>query len=167
MFYMKNFLFRCAAMARTETAFNNYMRNARYQMLEQEYDLEVMQELYRNKEAECKKTLANNIKNLQDEYDCLWRKFRAQNEDDKKRMEDIFLKRRAHYEEKANVLEEKIELLEIKRVEVEHKIKDLKNGEYKDELAQIEKFEKMQAEKLEKKENSILRKISKKIKLKK
>lgn len=164
---MKNFLLRCIMAVRTETAFNNYMRNARYQMLEYEYDLEVMEELYRNKEAESKKTLSDNIKSLQDEYDGLWLKFKTQNDDDKKRMEDLFFKRRAYYEEKAKALEDKIELLEIKRVEVEHKIRDLKNGKYKEELAKIERLEKLEAEKAEKKNNSLYKKLCRKVKAEK
>lgn len=164
---MKNFLLRCIMAVRTETTFNNYMRNARYQMLEYEYDLEVMKELYRNKEAESKKTLSDNIKSLQDEYDGLWLKFKTQNDDDKKRMEDLFFKRRAYYEEKAKALEEKIELLEIKRVEVEHKIRDLKNGKYKEELAKIERLEKLEAEKNEKKNNSLYKKLCRKVKTEK
>lgn len=164
---MKNFLLRCIMAVRTETTFNNYMRNTRYQMLEYEYDLEVMKELYRNKEAESKKTLSDNIKSLQDEYDGLWLKFKTQNDDDKKRMEDLFFKRRAYYEEKAKALEEKIELLEIKRVEVEHKISDLKNGKYKEELAKIERLEKLEAEKAEKKNNSLYKKLCRKLKLEK
>lgn len=162
---MKNFLLRCIMAVRTETTFNNYMRNARYQMLEYEYDLEVMKELYRNKEAESKKMLTDNIKSLQDEYDGLWIKFKTQNDDDKKRMEDLFFKRRAYYEEKAKALEEKIELLEIKRVEIEHKIRDLKNGKYKEELAKIERLEKLEAEKTEKKNNSLYKKLCRKLKL--
>lgn len=144
---MSSFCFRCLMAARTEKTFNNFMRNTRYQMLELEYDLEVMKELYINKEAENKQTLQNNIKELQDKYDGLWRKFRTQNADDEKRMEELFMKRRAFYEEKAAKLEEKIEVLEIKRVEVEHQIRDLKKGKYKEQLAKIEKYEELEAKK--------------------
>lgn len=164
---MRNFIFRCIMAVRTETAFRNFMRNTRYQMLECEYDLEVMKELYRNKEVESKRTLSNNIKSLQDEYDGLWLKFKTQNDEDKERMEDLFLKRRAYYDEKAKALEEKIELLEIRRVEIEHKIKDLKNGKYKAELANLEKLEKLEAEKAEKRNNSLYKKLLRKLRPKK
>ncbi len=141
---MCNFWLRCIMAAKTEKDFNNFMRNTRYKRLELEYDLNVLNELYQNKEAENKKTLSDNLKSLKEEYDGLWLKFKRQSDDNKKRMEELFEKRKIFYEEKIEKLEEKIERLEIKRVEIEHTIQDLQNGKYKDELEKIEKYVKPQ-----------------------
>lgn len=158
---MCGFWLRCITVARTEKTFNNFMRNRRYQMLDLEYDLEMLKELYINKETESKQTLQNNIKELQDEYDTLWRKYRAQNEDFKNRQADLFEREQTFYAEKTEELEKKIESLEIKRVDVERAIRDLKNGKYKEKFDKLEKYEEFEAKKKALKDKLLLKNLFK------
>lgn len=161
------FLLRCITVARTEKTFNNFMRNKRYQMLDLQYDFEMLKELYMNKETESKQALQNNINELQDEYDTLWRKYRAENEGFKQRQADLFEREQAFYAEKTAELEEKIEKLEIKRVDVEHAILDLKDGKYKEKFAQLEKYEEFEAKKKALKDKLLLKNLFKLKKAKK
>lgn len=158
---MCGFWLRCMTVARTEKTFNNFMRNKRYQMLDLEYDLEMLKELYMNKETESKQNLQNNIKELQDEYDTLWKKYRAENEDFKSRQADLFERQEAFYTEKVTALEKKIEKLEIERVKAEHAIRDLKNGKFKEKFEKLERYEEFEAKKNALKDKLLLKKLFK------